>query len=325
MESKDNKKKKTTISMIGSIILFILAIIIIFIMLDRIAFVLRNHELPSVISSNEYFVELQVPKSWSVQLGKNQYHWLTTQSKDNINYIKIYTFKFNRRMSNTEFLKYESKLFPKVGKPIESRKIELPWFRKIFGIPYEGVDRIYKVRGNDKLMVRYITSSTYAYAVVASSSSNNIEPLQKMLNYDLTIFNKHVVYADIKNILNNYHEIMIWVIGAAIAFAFWIIIGFLGKTGWSIRTARERIKLLYDIKIQSEKSKETLNNKYYRLLFKARVIICFIVSTWAVFYALGFYLLGKKAIILLALLIVPILGYFGLRFGPSDDPDDWAH
>lgn len=324
-EKSKEKKKSSTLSMIGTFFLFFIAFILIYITFDRIAFVLRNHELPSVHSSKDYFVEFQIPKSWSVKFSKNKYHWLTAQSANKKQYIKILSFKFDHRISITEFLKYERKIFPKFGNAIESHKINLPWFRKFLDTNYNGIDKIYKIQGNKKVLVRYITSSTYAYAVMAGSSTNNLEPLQKMLNYDLSILNKNVIYADIKNILNNYHEILVWIIGAAIAFTFWITIGFLGKTGWFIRIAHERIKSLYEIKKHADSSNQVLNKKYYKMLFKMRVRICFIASAWIAFYVLAFYLLGKGIIILLLLIIVPVLGYFGLRFGPSDDLNDWVH
>jgi len=115
-----------------------------------------------------------------------------------------------------------------------------------------------------------------------------------------------------------------WILGVAGLLLVIGILYLLGKTGALIRKGMETKKFLQEAKIKASSQGLLLTEKWHVYNRKAKVWIIIPIISWVCFYVFVYKIFQTKIFLLsFLLLIVPILGFFGIFFVPSEEADDY--
>lgn len=115
--------------------------------------------------------------------------------------------------------------------------------------------------------------------------------------------------------------IIVYIVGLMLFFG---AIYLLGYSGLMLRGGIETRKALGDIREDARKKGLSINEKWFKLNRKSLAKIVFPIFGWIGVYVIAFEILPPKLFFVsLLALIVPVLGYFGIFFTPSDDPGDY--
>jgi membrane-bound ClpP family serine protease len=111
-----------------------------------------------------------------------------------------------------------------------------------------------------------------------------------------------------------------WFFGIVISLLGIAFLYMLGQTGVSIRKGIETKKALNKIRDELAQEGVSVNEKWHTINQQASHWIGRPVVAWLLFYIGVLFLLPKLFLFSVLLLIVPVLGFFGIVFVPSSDP-----
>lgn len=117
-----------------------------------------------------------------------------------------------------------------------------------------------------------------------------------------------------------------WLVGLVISLLFIGVLYLLGKTGQIVRRGVEIKKMLRKAKLDAATNGLQIDGGRYRKYDrKATFFISVPVLGWSTTCTYLAVILPVKVLTwLLVFLIVPLLGYFGIFFVPSDDGSDYV-
>ena len=114
-----------------------------------------------------------------------------------------------------------------------------------------------------------------------------------------------------------------WFVGAIVIFVGLVIVYLLGMTGSLVRQGVAAKRALRRVKREADQRGFMLTSKWGDANRQANLRIWGPFLGWVLAYAAIWWLDPQVFGLSLLGLIVPVLGYFGILFGPSDDPEDW--
>ncbi|MFA6971436.1 MAG: hypothetical protein WC208_08560 [Gallionella sp.] len=115
-----------------------------------------------------------------------------------------------------------------------------------------------------------------------------------------------------------------WAFGLVISLLCIGVLYLLGKTGQFVRRGIELKKVLKNAKIEATTNGFQLNDLWFKYDRKATLFVLVPLLGWGGTYTyLAFILPLKSLLWSLIVLGVPLLGYFGIFFVPSDDGSDY--
>lgn len=119
--------------------------------------------------------------------------------------------------------------------------------------------------------------------------------------------------------------ILAWALGIVGSLFVIGILYLLGKTGASVRRGIKTRRMLQQIKKRADTDGLILSKEWHQVNRKAWAQILFPVLGWGSFYITCVFILPPiLSLVSLILLVPPILGFFGIIFVPSNDPDDYV-
>ena len=115
-----------------------------------------------------------------------------------------------------------------------------------------------------------------------------------------------------------------WIGGIIASLLLIGVLYLLGKTGQLMRKGVEIKKALKKAKFEGAQKELVPNPKWHEFNRKATRWIIGPILGWAAVYTVLFLMLPSGVFLLsLLALILPVLGYFGIFFVPSEDLDDY--
>jgi len=114
---------------------------------------------------------------------------------------------------------------------------------------------------------------------------------------------------------------LLWFLGIAV---FFLVAYLLGSTGRLVRKGVEVKRALRKARLDASKQGMIPNEKWYVYRRKSTIWILMPTLGWIIFYIILYFFIPTKFFLLsLIALVIPILGYFGIFFTPSDDPSGY--
>jgi len=236
---------------------------------------------------------------------------LFSQSPDNQQSLSIYVIKNDEDIDLEKFAAADTMLFKNLGELVDSRKI------REYLIVLKAIEKSYKTNGRTTKLL-FQVKNNLGYVVVWQSSGQDI------LRYSEIADTFNVSWPFAKIVASWFTGIWSWILG--IIF-FLVGIGFLyliGKTGQLVRRGVETKKALTIFKKEASREELEVNEKWHLYKKKSSLQIVVPVLGWGLLYFTLFFIFSLKIFLFsLLLLIPPFLGYFGIFFVPSEDPDDY--
>ena len=291
---------------------------------------------PRVIDDKDYFFTIETPNNWQVeQSPRIDSNWrLTASPSDKSLQIAVYSIKAGGDVDLDKLAASDKSLLPNLGPVVSERALfrffrnwELGWFGKLFLKPTE-IEKKYQRNQTGKYAIaRFTVSGTYGYMIVAYSNKDSFDSALPIIDS----FEAYV--SSIEDIKNKWakakedgllRSALGWLGGIAAVLAAIGVLFLLGKSGQMLRRGIEINRMLGKARSEVARNGGSLSPAYHEYKRKAARNILVPTLSWAAVYSVVAALAPVKIFLVsLALLVVPILGYFGIFFVPSEDPGDY--
>ncbi|GAK57756.1 hypothetical protein U27_04723 [Candidatus Vecturithrix granuli] len=289
------------------------------------------------IEDEEYHFSLRIPKNWEFEQAKesNSLWRLSATPPDKKLQVAIYSIRVGDDIDLQKLEEQDHKLFEHLGEVYEKNQFTKALFKKwkigligeIFLDVIE-VEKRYKP-GRTGLygLARFTTSGTYGYIMLAYSATNEFsqaipifDSFQENVSMLANFKNKWAAIRE-KGIFSS---VFGWIGGIIAVLVIIGILYLIGTSGKMVREGIEIKKVLKKARIEVKQKGGTLTPKYHEFKKKANKKIIIPILIWAIVYGIIFFFVPVKVfLVLLGALIVPILGFFGIFFVPSDAPEDY--
>lgn len=289
------------------------------------------------VSDPAYFFSAGIPADWKVTHSKNPTSFLRVSAKSSTgdSSVSFYAIRRPGVIELEKFAGMDSQLFKNLGSMTDTRNIrEYLLFTK-------AIEKAYgkNIQGLHAL-ARFESHGSYAYVLLAaggssdfSAAKNIFETFQVHIPDQLNLKNMFTlegVVGGVIALLGVDDDLNAPLVGAfVIALIPFLGVGvlyLLGKSGQLVRKGVELKKALKRVKRDAtQKGLQINNNVWHRYNRKATWFIFAPLLGWGVVYSFLTVALPLKLLFFsLIALVVPLLGYFGIFFVPSDDAADYV-
>jgi hypothetical protein len=292
--------------------------LVVLLTLSAISFSVCNGQTSNAYDTKEFknenfYFSLNLPNDWitSEATSQDSSLQLSSQSHDKRQSLSIYIIQAEDDIDLKKFADTYSNMFINIGGLEDTKKI------REYLVFLKSIEKSYETN----------TQSTKLYFQVKDNIGYIL--MWQSLDKDFTNYTNiadtfNVRIPLLKTIGGWFKGIGAWIIGIIIALLGVGLLYLIGKTGQLVRKGVETKKALNKFKVESLRKGFGVNEKWHLFNKKSTFWIVLPVLGWVVVYFGLFYFLSSKYFLISLLALIPILlGYFGVIFGPSEDPDDY--
>ena len=272
---------------------------------------------PATLTDREYRFTLALPVGWTVVRkvkDPSSFLRMVLLSPDRRQSVEAYALKSAADIDLESLAASDRKFFPFLGAQRDTRTLR-PWLAP------RSIEKSYAPNQHGEYaLARFFADRTVGYSLLAFSKQDDLAPAEPILD---SFASDVSLSAHWRNRLAQ-SGLLGWLGSLLVSAAAVGVLYLAGRSGLALRRGLERRKLLARAKLEALRQGLTTNEKWLKLRKRSARRIALVLSIWAILYLALFLVLPLPQFLFsLLALIVPALGYFGVLFRLSDDPDDY--
>jgi hypothetical protein len=276
----------------------------------------KNDDSNSIYKNEKFYFSVDLPADWrTAEVSEpNSILRLKSLSPDGRQSIYIYVIESKESIDLEKLADADSELFPNLGQPVDSKKI------REYLVVLKRIEKTYKTNfGKTKLLFQVADNLGY---ILQWQSLDEDKDNTTYLNVSNT-FDVNIPVT--KTIMGWFTGIGAWIIGIVVCLLGIGILYLIGTTGQLIRRGINLRTYLAKAKKEFLLKGFIANEKYHELNRKSTYYIVLPLLGWGIVYIILFGIFSSKNFLLSLLALIPVvLGFFGILFGPGDDPTDYV-
>lgn len=273
----------------------------------------NNGSKTKMFKNEKFYFSIQLPNDWNtseIPDLKSDLK-LTSLSPNGHQTISLFVIESTNNIDLVKLADADSKIFKNLGPTIEKKT------KRKYLIIIKGIEKSYLSQGQTTKLFFQVKNNFGYILMWKSIDKDNSTYLKVAHTFDINMpFSKTV--------LGWIGDIGGWIVGIIALFLIIGILFLIGITGQFLGRGINLKKELIKSKKESLRKGLVVNEKWHSLNRKSNFWITLPILGWSSLYVYLFNIFPAITFLILLLGLVPvIMGYFGILFGPSTDPDDY--